>query len=823
MHRLLLTTAALVTLALTANSGLAQSAPQRTLADRFGELRQGWSFSSDQPAVEEPTPPAPQSPQAAAAPVAVSDTPAPFPRVNPRELLPREWFGVGVEEVRARKQATAPVEPSAAPDEGDLGSARARLLRDLRRPNTNPTAAPGAEPRVASRATARAGSVLSPGAPSPLAAPSAPTSASPALSKSIAEEVAQAMQAPGAASQAIPSQAAPAAEPTFAAGPTPAEPAPMVEESAEPIVASADESGSALPFGYDDLPFDESAAPEGQVTESDSASVRVAANPTKPTKLPLFIGDRYSTTDQSVSVAPADETDAPSPAAAEAFAAASKGTAAAKSAGPFATESDDDYLLTQSLPVLVSRVGGPRTIVVGREATYRVLLANRGDVAADGVVTKVRIPEWADVVGAEAAEGAIDPSDSMASAGEIVWRVDHLAAGQMTELDLRLVATAGKPIELAVTHTHRPIDGAATVEVQEPKLALAMSGPSEVDYGRPQTFRLTISNPGTGTAEKVQLTLTPPGSETDRQTTHELGSIAAGAEREVEIELTAREAGQLAINASASAVGDVTADVSKPVFCRKAELVVDWRGPSERYAGAPAVYYFRVRNPGTAPAPEVVLSVELPQGFEPNEGAATPAIENGKLAYRVGSLKPGEDRYFELRGLMRTAGENTFTLRATAADETRSERVDALTQVVALADLKLDVVDPRGPIATGQEAEYKIRVTNRGTSDAHEVKIVGLFSEGIEPHHTEGAECSINDGRVAFKTIDRLPVGESKELIIHARAHTAGSHLFRAEVVCRDLDIKLAAEETTRFFEDTAIDVAGEGYPSSHLGGRYPR
>jgi len=29
-----------------------------------------------------------------------------------------------------------------------------------------------------------------------------------------------------------------------------------------------------------------------------------------------------------------------------------------------------------------------------------------------------------------------------------------------------------------------------------------------------------------------------------------------------------------------------------------------------------------------------------------------------------------------------------------------------------------------------------------------------------------------------------------------------GTHVFRTEVVCPKLDIKLAAEETTRFFED---------------------
>ena len=45
-------------------------------------------------------------------------------------------------------------------------------------------------------------------------------------------------------------------------------------------------------------------------------------------------------------------------------------------------------------------------------------------------------------------------------------------------------------------------------------------------------------------------------------------------------------------------------------------------------------------------------------------------------------------------------------------------------------------------------------------------------------------------------------------LRIRAHAAQAGTHVFRAEVLCSDLEIKLAAEETTRFYAD---DVPPEG------------
>ena len=67
---------------------------------------------------------------------------------------------------------------------------------------------------------------------------------------------------------------------------------------------------------------------------------------------------------------------------------------------------------------------------------------------------------------------------------------------------------------------------------------------------------------------------------------------------------------------------------------------------------------------------------------------------------------------------------------------------------MALADLKLQVSDPSGPVAVGEQAVYEIRVQNRGASTANEVNVVALFSEGIEPDQVEGAMYTVADGRV---------------------------------------------------------------------------
>ncbi len=467
-----------------------------------------------------------------------------------------------------------------------------------------------------------------------------------------------------------------------------------------------------------------------------------------------------------------------------------------------------DVLVSNQTPVIASDILGPRQILIGREAVYRVRLRNDGDVPADQLVASVRIPSWADVVDTSASRGMIQQSPDGRPSGSLEWQIQRLAAGATETLNLKLVPRASRPLELGVTWTCAPVGSRAVVEVQEPKLQMRVSGPDEVLFGKPQIYRLTLSNPGTGVAEHVTISLLPPGGGEDAVSSHTLGDLAPGASHSVDVELTAREAGQLQVKASATADGGLSSDAVKEIFCRKPALEVDWRGPENKYAGTPATFFFRVRNPGTASADDVSVVVSLPEGMKftsASEGQSYDA-EGRTVTWRVGSLGPGDDYYMELKGTVTAAGVNQLRVSAQTAAGDLSDSKLAETNVVALADLKLDVSDPSGPVAVGADAVYEVRIENRGASAAEDVKVLALFSEGIEPETAEGALYDVTDGRVTFRTIDKLLAGQQVVLRIRARGTEPGNHLFRAEVLCKDLDTRLAEEETTLFFADELVD-----------------
>ena len=461
-------------------------------------------------------------------------------------------------------------------------------------------------------------------------------------------------------------------------------------------------------------------------------------------------------------------------------------------------------LQTTQQPVIVSHVEGPRSILVGHEATYQVSLENTSNTPATKLSAQITVPEWAELVDAMSTSGVVERNSQGADAGALEWKISELAPRSSQALRLRLIPRSGRPLQLGVRWTQAPVQAQATVEVREPKLDIAISGPQEVRYGQPQRYRLTLRNPGTGLTEQVSLRLIPPGGTEQSATTQVIGDLKPGEVKDIDLELTAREAGELLIQADATSVGGLKAETTKSVLCRKPELQVDWRGPDKKYAGTEAAYFFRIRNPGTAATEPVEVSVKLPAGAEfvtASEGYSI-NTKTGVVSWQMAALDVNEEQFAQLRCKIARPGVNNFELNAKTADVDLSDSKTFHTDVVALADLKLEVRDPEGPLPLGESVVYEIRVRNRGTTDAENINIVGLFSEGIDPTTVEGAQFSLRDGRVSFHPINSLPAGREVVLKIHAKANQVGTHIFRTEVSCPKLDIKLAAEETTRFFED---------------------
>lgn len=465
-------------------------------------------------------------------------------------------------------------------------------------------------------------------------------------------------------------------------------------------------------------------------------------------------------------------------------------------------------LFARKGPVLSVETAGPRRIAVGKESTYEVTVRNSGATGADEVVVAVTIPSWAELLSAEVTTGATQMAAPDAGGPPLTWHVGNLPPKGREKLMLRIVPRESRPIDLAVRCEHRPVASEAMIEVQEPRLAIKLEGPREVLFGQREIYTLRLSNTGTGDAENVVITLAPLGTARDRPVSHRVGVVRAGGQKAIEVELTARQVGDLTIKVEARADAGAYAELAENVLVRRPALQVDVEGPKVQYVGGAATYQICLRNPGTAPAKNVNLSVALPPGAKYISGIDGSRLEahgpKAKLRATVAALEPAGQRTYNLKCALDLPGASRLDVFATA-DGDLTASAGMTTRVEAIADLVLQVKDPAGPVPVSEEATYEIRVHNRGTKKAPNVQVIAYFSRGVEPTRAEGGRHKIDPGQVVFNPVPSLAPGKEVTMKVHAQAGTAGNHIFRAEVHCRPLETRLVTEETTRFYQADAV------------------
>jgi uncharacterized repeat protein (TIGR01451 family) len=465
---------------------------------------------------------------------------------------------------------------------------------------------------------------------------------------------------------------------------------------------------------------------------------------------------------------------------------------------------DPSVLIDHKSPQLSVETIGPRKIVVGKEAAYEVVLQNTGDQAAEEVAVALGLPEWAEIATTAASSGEVIPGQPDRTA-PCRWLLRRVEAHSKEKLTLKIIPRQSKPFELAVHWDFKQAPSQALIEVQEPKLAMRLDGPREVMFGKRELYQLKLSNSGNGPAENVTLTLMPLNSGDNQPVTHRLGTLAAGDQRTIEVELTARQSGKVTIRVEASGDGAAHVDLAESVVVHRGALRVEVDGPAVQFVGTPAAYTVTVCNTGDATAKNVKLTAKLPTGMKFVSGsggaASDSATDGGHVRWSLDRLDPGERKTLQMKCTLAVSGPNRVDFDSAADDELVASAA-AVTRVEATADLRLEVKEPDGPVPVGADAVYELHIRNRGTKAAENVEVFSYFSHGVEPFAASGHRNRINPGQVVFDVIPAVAPATELVLTVKAKAEAAGNHVFRAEVHCKSAGTRLVREEMTRYYQD---------------------
>ncbi len=440
----------------------------------------------------------------------------------------------------------------------------------------------------------------------------------------------------------------------------------------------------------------------------------------------------------------------------------------------------------------------PAEMQVGEECAIALRVQNTGGRSAQEVTIVDEVPQGTRLV-------STTPR-AMVHGSKVTWNLGTLAVGEERTVQMRLMPEQEGELGSVATVSFAA-QASAKSRCTKPELALRLSCPSTVHVGEQHLIKIEISNPGSGDAKNVILLETVPEGVTHEagpSLEFEVGTLAAGEARELELIVTGEQAGRIVNRMTAQADAGLRIDAACEFEIVAPALEVAVEGPQRRFLERPASYQVSIQNPGTAPARDVRLVTHLPQGLEfvsaNNMGEYDSSTHT--VHWSLAELPASERGTVELVALPVEPGSHTLEVHTQAALGLE-DRAEKRVTVEGIAALSFEVTDLSSPIETGGETTYEIRVSNQGTKEAANVQVAAMLPAGLRAVSASGeTRQQITGQQVVFAPIGRLaPKAETKYRVV-AQGTRPGDHRVRVQITSDEVQQPIVKEVSTRVYAD---------------------
>lgn len=295
-----------------------------------------------------------------------------------------------------------------------------------------------------------------------------------------------------------------------------------------------------------------------------------------------------------------------------------------------------------------------------------------------------------------------------------------------------------------------------TWTAQSAGLLIDKSGPREVPLGSTLTYRIDVRNPGDLTARGLTVTdavptglsyvgSNPPATVTGTTLSWQLGDLAAGQSRTIELSFRTEQSTVINNCATVKSIDGASAQDCAATTVTVPAVQVTVASPPQIAAGEEVVFTATVTNRAATPATGLVLIDRFDAGLR-HEAAGAGPIENREL----GTLTPGETRTINIRLRGVQPGRWCNTIELYGDNGIRGSAQSCVTVVAAAVPPGGAVVPPSTPPAAGlpvliarktgpQRANvgdrvlFKISVENRGPGAVTNLRIADTVDFALRP------------------------------------------------------------------------------------------
>jgi hypothetical protein len=438
----------------------------------------------------------------------------------------------------------------------------------------------------------------------------------------------------------------------------------------------------------------------------------------------------------------------------------------------------------------------PESISVGEPFEYYIKVTNlTSDLNLKDVVVKDVMSEGFQVSSSKP-EAAM--SGQMAT-----WNLGTLSPDQAQTITVTGSASTTGPIEACATVDYTPYLCIDTM-VMQPDLAITYRGPANASTCDCFPYSLTVTNPGSGVAENVRVSVELPaglavdGSRSIRLT---IGDMAPGASETREMTVCASAAGTFTSQASAVAnnVAQVDSTAVTTEVCMPA-IEMATAGTSRIFLGNPGEFSATITNTAGCDTQNFTVTANVPSCLSVTSASGGGTVNGNTITWTFPNLGVGQSTSVAVyvNGESMCSGERvTFVADGKCVKADGAEPVD----VMGIPAILLEVVDIVDPVRVGDTTTYVITATNQGSAIDTNV-IIEATVEDMTITSGSGATAGTISGKtIRFAPLPRLEVGAKAEWRVEVRADAVGDQRFAVSMNTDQLTRPVDETEATNTYE----------------------
>ncbi len=476
-----------------------------------------------------------------------------------------------------------------------------------------------------------------------------------------------------------------------------------------------------------------------------------------------------------------------------------------KSPSPRSSRADGMQQVTLAYPTgdpKTSAIGivktAPREVVHNNPFTYELEATNFTNQPLENV-TLTEKPSSTLQIRSSAPRGQISQD------GTVSWSLGRLEPRQSKTVRVTALASGEGAVSSCAAISYNS-SLCTSIDVVQPKLLIAISGPTDVLRCDDIVYQYRVTNTGTGTVQDVRISDALPDGlmTTDGKNAVEfnVGALAPDQSRQHTARLKASKKGRFVYKATAIGKGGLTA-VSNQVATqvREPQLQLIYNAPNQQFIGRNGTNEITVRNTGDGPANQTTIEHSVPTGLQLVSLSSGARQADGKILWNLGTLSPGQSQTVSLtlKGSREGTMHHTAVASATCASAVSAK---AQTQYRGIPAILLEVVDLEDPTEVGSNQTYVITATNQGSAAGTNIRIVCTLEDNMQYLSTDGATVGRHSGdRVVFEPLISLSPAAKAEWRVTVKAVRPGDVRFKVSMTSDQLNRPVEETEATNMYK----------------------